>query len=92
MQIGFTLKLSFDGCLIDHRPNLNDLFAAKFVNHILGKGNSLTVYMQAKEIPRRRAVELYPARDVRWIGNQDLNVEIKVRNFIEVSLQHPEIT
>src|SRR5438552_8722757 len=64
------LKLRFDGRLIDDRPNLHDLPAAKFVDHILAKANPLPVDVEAKERSLRRAVEVEPARDVRWIGNQ----------------------
>src|SRR5258706_12033983 len=88
----FALKLSFDSRLIYNRPYLYNLFSAKFIYCILGKGNFLTVYMEAKELSLWRTVEAYPARYIRRIGNQHLNVEIKVRNFIKVSLQHFEIT
>src|SRR5207248_6219523 len=48
--------------------------------------------MEAKECSLRGTVEAKPGRYIRRIGNQHLNAEIKVRNFIEVSLQHFEIT
>jgi len=86
------LKLSFDRRLVDNRPYLCNFFAAKFVDHILGKENSLTVYVEAKERCLWRTVETQPARYIRRIGNQQLDVEIKVRNFIKVSLQHFAIT
>src|SRR6267142_1345220 len=88
----YGLKLSFDRRLVDNRPYLCNLFAAKFVDHILGEGNSLAVDMEAEERCLWRTVEAQPARDIRRIGNQYLDVEIKVRNFIKVSLQHFEIT
>ena len=47
----FALKLSFDSRLIYNRPYLPNLFAPKFIEYILGKGNSLPVYMEAKELP-----------------------------------------
>src|SRR5258707_6225788 len=88
----FALKLSFDSRLIYNRPYLYNLLAAKFIDHILGKANSLTVYMEAKELSLWRTVKAYPARYIRRIGNQHLDIEIKVRNVIKVSLQHFEIT
>jgi hypothetical protein len=88
----YGLKLSFDRRLVDSRPYLCNFFAAKFVNHILGKGNSLAVYVEAEERSLWRTVEAQPARYIRRIGNQHLDVETKVRNFIKVSLQHFEIT
>jgi hypothetical protein len=41
------LRLSFDSHLIYYRPYLDNLFAAKCINHILTKGNSLIVYIEA---------------------------------------------
>ena len=51
------LKLSFDICLIYHRPNLANLLATEFVKDILGEGYSRPVYMEPKEDPLWRAVE-----------------------------------
>ena len=45
-----------------------------------------------KELSLRRTVEFQPTRYIRRIGNQQLNVEMKVRNFIKVFLQHLAIT
>src|SRR4051794_29530526 len=87
-----SLQLSFDGCLIYNRPYLPNLLSLKFIEYILSKGNSLSVYMESKEIFPRRTVEFQPARYIRWIENHQLNVEIKVQNLMEVSLQHLAIT
>jgi hypothetical protein len=57
----------------------------KFIEYILGKGNSLPVYMEAKELSLRGAVEAQPARYVRRVGNQQLDVKIKIRNLIKIS-------
>jgi hypothetical protein len=51
------LKLSFDSRLVDDRPYFYNLFVAKFIDHVLGKGNSLTVDMEAKERSLWRTVE-----------------------------------
>src|SRR6266567_5176346 len=88
----FALKLSFDSCLIYNRPYWPNLLSAKFIEDILGKGNSLPVDMESKELSLGRTVESQPARYIRRIANQQLNVERKVRNFRKVSLQHLAIT
>ena len=80
--------MSFDSCLIYNRPDLPNLLSPKFIEDILGKGNSFPVYMESKELSLWRTVESQPARYIRRIGNQQLNVERKVWNFIKVSLQH----
>ena len=53
----YLLKLSFDNRLIYSRPHLRNLFSAKFIKHILGKGYSLPVYIEAKELSLWRTVE-----------------------------------
>src|SRR5262249_31208730 len=45
-----------------------------------------------KEFSLRRTVEVQPTRDIGRIGNEELNVETKVRNFAKVSFQHLAIT
>src|SRR3954464_6443152 len=89
---GNALKLSCDRCLVYDRPYLANSLAPKFIEHVLGERHSLPAYIEAEERSPGRAVEAQPARDVRRIANQQLDVEIKVRNFIKVPLQHPEIT
>ena len=42
--------------------------------------------MEAKELSLRGTVEAKPGRYIRRIGNQHLDAEMKVRNFIKVSL------
>ena len=53
----FALKLSFDSRLIYNRPYSLNLFSPKFIEYIFGKGNSLPVYMEAKELSLWRTVE-----------------------------------
>jgi hypothetical protein len=62
------LKLSFDSCLIYDRPYLPNLLSLKFIEYILGKGNSLPVYLETKELSLWPTVEFQPARYIRWIG------------------------
>src|SRR5215207_2581043 len=82
----FALKLSFDSYLIYNRPYLPNLLSPKFIEYILSKGNSLPVYMESKERSHWHTVEFQPARYIRWVGYQQLNIEKKVRNFPKVSL------
>ena len=65
---------------------LLNLFSPKFIEYVLGKGNSLPVYVEAKEPSLWRTVEAQPARYIRRIGNRQLNVEIKVRKCLHGSL------
>jgi hypothetical protein len=78
------LKLSFDSGFVDNRPHLPNLLAPKFIKYILGKGNSLSPHIESKELSLWRTVELQPARYIRRIGNQQPNVEMKIRNFIKI--------
>jgi hypothetical protein len=50
-------KLSFDCRLIYNRPYLDDLLAAKFIDHILGKRNSFTINVEANELSLWRTIE-----------------------------------
>jgi hypothetical protein len=54
---GSELKLSLDGGLIYDRPYSINLFTAKLIEHVFGKGDSLPVHIQAKEPSLWRTVE-----------------------------------
>jgi len=56
-------KLSFDRGLVDDGPDLRNLLAPKFIEHILAKRDTPPVDIEAKELPFWRAVEDEPARD-----------------------------
>src|SRR5215470_16994093 len=86
------LKLSFNSRFIDDRPYLHNLSSPKFIEDVLGEGDSLPVYREAKERALWRTVEVQPARYIGRIGRQKLNVEIKIGNFTKISLQHRAIT
>src|SRR5215831_12248890 len=62
------------------------------VEHILGKGNLPPINLKAEETSLWRAVKSEPARDARRLTDQELNVEMKVRDFTKISLQHFAIT
>jgi hypothetical protein len=74
-------KLSFDCHLIYNGPYLNNLSAPKFIEYVFGKRDSLPIYREAKEISFGRTIEEQLARQIRWIGNQQLNVKMEVRDF-----------
>ena len=82
------LKLSFDRRFIHHRPYLDNPFSSKFVEHVLGKGDSLPIYCEAKELSLWRTIEEQPARQIGGIGDEQLNVKLEVRDFGKVSLEH----
>ena len=82
------LELSFDRRLVDDRPYLLDLAFPKFVENILGEANSPPVDLEAQERSLRHAIEAQPARNIRWVGNQQLDLEMKVRNLRKVLLKH----
>src|ERR1700730_8976140 len=88
----FALKLSFDSCLIYNRPYLPNLVSPKLIEYIFSKGNSFPVYKESKELALWRTIEFEPASYIRRIGDQQLNVEIKVRNFTKIFFQHFAIT
>ena len=62
------------------------------MKYILGKRTAPPVDLEAKERSRWCTIEAEPARYIWGIGNQQPDLEIKVRNFVEVSLQHSAIT
>src|SRR6266566_5828943 len=80
----FALKLSFDSCLIYNRPYLPNLLSPKFIEYILGKGNSLPVYMESKELSLWRTVESQPAR---YIGSLWTRVKLSYREEWHVPVQ-----
>jgi hypothetical protein len=88
----FASQLGFDRRLVDDRPDLTDLAGAKPVENVLGEPHSPAVDRQAEEQALRRAVEAQPARDMGRLGDQELDVEMKVRDFLKVALEHRTIT
>ncbi len=85
-------ELSFDRRLVDDRPYLRDLALPKFIENILGEANSPAVHLEPKERSLGRTIEAQPARDIRRVGHQQLDLEMKVRNFRKVFLEHLAIT
>ena len=94
MAIGTSpvLKLSFDGHPIYDGPYLLDSISSKLIEHILGKGDSLPVDLEAQELSLWRTIKPQAARYMRRIGNEQLDIEMQVRNFMVVLHQHLAIT
>lgn len=73
---------------IDHRPNLLNLPITDPIENVLRKGNAFAVDGQAEEFAFWGAVELQAAGDQRGFAGEEVNVEMKVRDFAEGSQQH----
>src|SRR5258705_11762561 len=84
----FALKLRFDSGPVYDRPYFLDPFVSKLKEYVFGKRDSLPVYMEAKQESFRPAVEAQTARYTRWLGNQQMDVKIEIRNRTKISLQH----
>ena len=87
----FVSKLRFDGRLVDHRPDLHNSLVAKLIEDVLGEIDSSAVYRQPKKEALWAAIESQPARDVRRIADHKLDVELEVRNLLEIALEHSAI-
>jgi len=83
-----SLKLRFDRYLIDNRPYRFDLPPVELVEHVFCKGDFASVDLKPDETTSWRAIESEAARDATRLTDQELNVEIKVRDFTKIPLQH----
>jgi hypothetical protein len=81
---GFEPSWALDRRLVDHRPDLANARVAKLVKDVFGERYPSPVYGQAQKPPLGRAVEPETARDVGRVGDQQVDVEMKVRNRGEV--------
>jgi hypothetical protein len=86
------LKLRFDSSLIDDGPCRFDFPLVELVEHVLRKGYLAPINLKAEETSLGRAVKSQAARDVRRLADQEVNVEMKVRDFTKIPLQHFAIT
>src|SRR6267142_383047 len=87
-----SLKLRFDSSLIDDGPCRFDFPLVELVKHVLRKGYLAPINLKAEETSLGRAVKSQAARDVRRLADQEVNVEMKVRDFTKIPLQHFAIT
>ena len=85
-------KLRFDCCLIEDGPYRFDLALVELIEHVLCKGYLAAINLKAKETSRGGAVKSQAARDVRRLADQAVNVEMKIRDFTKIPLQHFAIT
>jgi hypothetical protein len=87
-----SLKLRFDRYLVDNRPYRFDLPLVELVEHVFCKRDFASVDLKPDETSSWRAIESEAACDARRLTDQELNVEIKVRDFTKIPLQHFAIT
>jgi hypothetical protein len=85
-------KLRFNRPLVDHRPHLHDSFVAKLIEDVLGEVDPPAVDREIEKEALRPAVEPEPARDVRRVADQEFDVELKVRDLLEIALEHSAVT
>jgi hypothetical protein len=85
-------KLRFDRSLVDNRPHLGDSLVPEPVEDVLGEDDPPAVYRQAKKQALRPAVESQPARDMGRIADQKFDLELKVRDLLEIAPEHGAIT
>jgi hypothetical protein len=90
--VAWASKLRFDRRLVDHRPDLLDLSAPKTIEEVLGEGDPPAVDGQAKKQTLRTAVESEPTRDMRRLADHEFDVEAKVRDLLEIALEHRTVT
>src|SRR5258705_1447587 len=82
------IKLRFDSSLIDDGPCRFDFPLVELVEYVLRKGYLAPINLKAEETSLGRAVKSQAARDVRRLADQEVNVEMKVRDFTKIPLQH----
>src|SRR5579875_142343 len=82
------LQLRFDGRSVDHGEHLSDLSVHQVVKGMLMKDHSPPFHMQAEEVVDRRAVEAQPGRDVSFIRQEEVDMEVKVGNLAIVRFEH----
>src|ERR1700733_1332826 len=82
------LKLRFDRRLVDHRPDLRDSLVPEWIEHVLGKNDPPAVHRQPEKETLRPAVEAESTRDVGRIADQKFDVELEVRDLLEIALEH----
>src|SRR5258706_11753901 len=83
-----SLKLRFDSSLIDDGPCRFDFALVELVEHVLRKGYLAPINLKAEKTSLGRAVKFQAARDVRRLAGQEVNVEMKVRDFTKIPPQH----
>ncbi len=79
-----SLKLRFDSSLIDDGPCRFDFPLVELVEHVLSKAYLAPINLKAEETSLGRAVKSQAARDVRRLADQEVNVEMKVRDFTKI--------
>src|SRR5262245_38617561 len=82
------LELPFDGGLVDHRSNADDLVVLELIKNVLVEGDVFAVDRQIKEDPLGVAIKSESACYIRRLTDDHLHVEVKVGNILEILLEH----
>src|ERR1700722_12750341 len=85
-------ELRFDRRLVDHRPDLRDSFVAELIEDVLRENDPPAVHWETEKETFGPAVESKPARDMGRIADQKFDVELKVRDLLEIALKHRAVT
>jgi CheY-like chemotaxis protein len=84
-------KLSLDSSLVDNRPDRCDLRAIELVENVFRKRDCTPVDAHAEELPLRRAFEGEADCNTRRVADQELDVEAKVWDVLEILHEHVSI-
>jgi hypothetical protein len=87
-----SLKLRFDSSLIDFGLCRFDFPLVELVDTFSARDTLRPLTSRPEETSLGRAVKSQAARDVRWLADQEVNVEMKVLDFTKIPLQHFAIT
>jgi hypothetical protein len=90
-RIGLTSKLRFDRPLVEHRPDLRDSFAPELIEDVLGEIDPPAVHRETEKQSLGLAVEAESARHMGRVADQKFDVEMEVRDLLEVALEHGAI-
>jgi hypothetical protein len=86
------LKLRFDRRFVDHRPDLRNSFVAELIENVLSEDDPPAVHRETEKEALRPAVEPESARDMRRVADQKFDGELKVRDRLEIALEHGAVT
>jgi hypothetical protein len=84
-------KLRLDRRPVDDRPDLGDPAALEPVDHVLREDHPPAVHRQTEKQTLGPAVELETACHIGRFADQEFDVELKVRNLLEIAPEHGAI-
>ena len=77
-------KLSLDRSLVDHRPDGGNLGSREFIEDVFGKRDPASIDPQTQEVAFRGAIECKAGGKTRRFADQQLNLELQIRDVCEV--------